>query len=223
MISLGLIGKDIAHSKSAHMYRELLKQEVDYRLFDYPNDNSLPDLRDLFKKVQGLSITAPYKEAFSGQIDITHSPVLGVNCLRLSENKIEATNTDYIALKDILSKELSEGRQNFYILGDGVMGRLTKLVLAELGHEAQIFSRKMQNLSRFFEKEKVVEKNTMIINSLSREYTITKIPDGTYHFWDLNYSIQEHLKLFQAKNIQYTDGIGLLYLQAKYALSFWNL
>ena len=56
-ISLGLLGKDIAHSKSKNMYEELLGCDVSYTHFDHSTPESIPTLEEIFSKVSGLSIT----------------------------------------------------------------------------------------------------------------------------------------------------------------------
>jgi hypothetical protein len=47
--------------------------------------------------------------------------------------------------------------------------------------------------------------------------------EGKFYFWDMNYDLKAHENLFGHTDVEYKDGLYQLELQAKYALSFWNL
>ena len=91
MNKLGLLGKGIQHSKSKSMYEGLLNRKVDYHLFDYETDLEIPDLHEFFKTVEGLSITAPYKEHFLNDVDLSPEvkKLHAINCIRKTKNGFE--------------------------------------------------------------------------------------------------------------------------------------
>ena len=105
MLKFGLLGKNIQKSRSKEMYEKILGTEVDYCLFDFANENDIPQLSDLLSKLQGLSITAPYKKHFLSDVKIKGGleSLEAINCIRKSEDGFEATNTDYLACEEILS------------------------------------------------------------------------------------------------------------------------
>jgi len=230
MIKLGLIGKNIAHSKSQAMYEKLLDGPVDYSLLDYPQAEDIPAITDLIEPFRGLSITTPYKETFIDQMDDIdpHVRELGaINCMVKNEGKLSATNTDFLALKELLNSELeSYPASEVIILGDGVMSRVTQKVLELLGQDYTLFSRKKTerfaslNLMDCFSQDK---KYKLCINCCSRNYVYDGQISDEFFFWDLNYAFDPHVKRFENHKKTYRDGLDLLYKQAEHALYFWNI
>mgnify|MGYP001947929320 CR=1 FL=1 len=220
MIRLGLLGKDISHSKSQQMYEEILDQKISYTLFDYNSANSIPTISELFKDVSGLSITAPYKKHYlsSVKMDSKISKLNAINCIRLNGDTFEGTNTDYLAVKEILK---TFSYECIVILGNGAMANITKNILDEEGIEYSEYYRKKDgdisslDLTSF--------KNCLIINSCSRDFLFTGKVSSTSIFWDYNYSSWQQESVIQNMSIIYKDGLSLLKRQAFHALSFWNI
>lgn len=228
MIKLGLIGKDISHSKSKQMYQDILDTEVDYHLLDYGDGEDIPSLTSLFDLgFNGLSVTYPYKKQFLDAINIEDEKVRdlkAVNCLKLSNGIVEATNTDYLAAKHLLNTKY-KSFTHFIILGSGNMANVFKLALEEVGLSYKILSRKSDgdlNQLNYSEIVGSVSRETVIINCCSREFIfLASLPEGVT-FWDMNYSFMEHASI-QTKGVNYIEGLDLLKWQAKFALSFWDI
>ncbi|MEK6625098.1 MAG: hypothetical protein AABY86_09025, partial [Bdellovibrionota bacterium] len=91
MLTLGLVGKNISHSKSKMVYEKLLAHKIDYHLFDYQVAVEIPTLPELFKIVSGLSITSPYKRHFLPQVsailDVPIPITDSINCIKCEKGK----------------------------------------------------------------------------------------------------------------------------------------
>lgn len=219
MYKMGLIGQGISKSRSKEVYEAILGEVVDYKLFDI-GDLTGVKLVDFFGSVDFISITNPYKKSFSKQIDIFECDLNGeviVNCIKLVNSKVIGTNTDYLAVKDILS---DYGPNRVVILGDGAMSRVLEIVCNKLKISYKVHSRKLLNLDLDFAS---LDKNTLIVNTCSRDYTLNIKTKSKASFWDLNYNNKINDTLAAKYFHQSFDGMNLLVKQAEYALRFWEI
>lgn len=221
VIKLGLLGRNISHSKSPELYQQIYGiNNVDYRLFDFDEETSIPRLDVLFKDLDGLNITAPYKEHFLSNVeikDVVIQSLKAINCIGHKGKKFYATNTDYSAMKRLLA-DMSKGCE-VLILGDGAMSRVTQKACEQNNLRHQIWSRKLTPLE--FESMPIPDRNVLVVNCCARSYVFNhKLPKNAL-FWDLNYSHSEHERLFKGSS-QYVDGLNLLREQALDAAAFWS-
>lgn len=229
MIKLGLLGKNIKHSRSQEIYEEILKEKIDYRLLDYENSETIPALEELFDDLLGLSITSPYKQQFNSDPSLTRlfDQYPAINCIKkINSKSFVGINTDYIAVKEILTNYINKFEKiNVLILGDGVMASITSLALKELDVTYLTFSRKekladLNTLDYAFLEKK--SSQSIIINCCSRDFIFcAKIPKNVI-FWDHNYNLKPHQD-YLSEICNYQDGLELLRLQALHALKFWNI
>ena len=220
---LALIGKNISHSKSQMVYEKLFAQCVNYTLIDCELEKDIPKACDLLDLYQGVSITAPYKEHFSCYLADKKSQFSIVNTLYREEDKIYSTNTDSLAIRNILESYIAEGVGKIILLGDGCMSKITEDHTRDLGISCVVLSRRngeLRNINQYLIGDLT---NTLVINSCSRVYEYNGKNDVLYYFWDMNYLLPHHQKYFLNTPIVYQDGMELLELQAKYALKCWNL
>ena len=225
MIELGLIGKNISHSKSQFVYEELLKKKISYTLFDYPTPTDLPTLESLFEKVQGISITAPYKKDYAGEVVIEGDVAdLGIiNCIRKNGPKFEATNTDYLAVVDFLQAQNFKSYTEIILLGSGSMAEITIKSMEKLGLNFKQISRSTDSNFSNLDLTKISnKKKVFVINSCAREYVYSGPLNSEITFWDYNYGHKTHADRFSQSSTLYIDGMDLLVNQAKHALSFWG-
>lgn len=217
MKKLGLLGKNIAHSKSKKMYEEILDTEVDYTLFDFEFPNDIPTLEELFEKVDGLSITSPYKKHFleNVRMDDKVKNLKAINCIKKFEDRFFATNTDYLAVKELIQTFEFE---SIVLLGNGAMANITSTVLSELNlNYLHFFRSKSGDIS---ELDLTQYNKCLVVNSCSRSFLFKGQLSKNSTFWDYNYSNQDQKNA--CTNSGYVDGLSLLRLQAVHALSFWN-
>tara|TARA_R110000868_G_scaffold97619_10_gene268628 strand:+ start:2125 stop:2817 length:693 start_codon:yes stop_codon:yes gene_type:complete len=224
VLKLALLGRDIGHSLSPKLYREIYgADKVSYKLFDFQNDLTIPQLSILFQDLDGLNITSPYKQHFLDSVtiqDATIRKLHAINCIAKNGNDFVATNTDYTALLRLLPS-MAKGRF-VLVLGSGVMARVTAAAcnVLEIRHE-QWSRRDTPNLFKKMELEKLSEQNILVVNCCAREYTFRAQLPTTALFWDLNYAHQEHELIF-SQDKRYSDGLNLLRAQAQDAAAFWS-
>jgi shikimate dehydrogenase len=223
---LALIGKDINHSQSPKVYKDLLKNNVEYALLDFAKDSEILSLESLFEQFDGISITSPYKKHFLDEVHLNDSvrKLNAINCIRKINNMYEGTNTDYIAVGIILKNYLNRfPNLVVVILGAGSMSSITQVLLDNLKIRYSIKSRK--GTEDFNSLNLKADKNSqlLVINSCSREYCFNGEVDKNALFWDFNYSLAHHQKLLPSLTKEYVDGQELLFLQAREALSFWGI
>lgn len=225
MIRLALLGKGISHSLSPELYRDIYGAEnLHYELFDYATPDDIPALDSMFKSIDGLSITAPYKEHFLAKVEIPDDLVRNlhaINCIGLKAGRFVATNTDLSAMRRLLPK-LLEGRE-LLILGSGAMARVVSLVAKELGRDFQQWSRSQTPVKfQSMELASVSDGNVLVVNCCSRNYNFSHDLPVNALFWDMNYRHQAHQQHFHAISNQYLDGHNLLKAQAIDAAAFWS-
>jgi len=229
MFKLALIGKNISHSKSQKMYEEILGSTVNYDLIDCAEQDLLPQLSELFPKYQGVSITSPYKRNYLDSVLFEDENLIqlnAINALKLKDGKFYGSNTDYFAMIQLIEGFMVNKNINYFvILGDGAMSQILQIILRQKKAPFILLSRKLGNLKNLdTEVAKLVgENNTLVINSCDRSYRCDVSLNSNYSFWDLNYGIAQHLEHFSSLKVDYIDGLSLLKLQARFALSFWNL
>jgi len=219
-----LIGKNISHSNSENVYKELLETKyLSYTLLDYSSEDSIENIKTNLEKYSYISITSPYKKFFFKNVDTVEPLVkdLGsVNCIKLLNDEVIGTNTDFFAIKEIISSLVKDNVSNILILGDGTMSGLVQYILSTFKIDFKVLSRKNNQLENL--SENIVE-NSLIINTCARSYSPKFKTTSSCTFWDFNYNQEYAEELNTNKFINYYDGLLMLTLQAKYALSFWNL
>lgn len=226
-LRIGLIGQNIAHSKLFDFYRTLIPVSCDYITLDIKREKDLPNIFDLKKDFYSLNITSPYKEHYASSAQISPQAIKdlkAINCLSLQQKPIKGTNTDYLALKDIF-RELQQNRQiqSIFILGSGVMSKLTQTLLNGFGLPYQVLARSCgQDIAQ---KDFSSYQHALIINACSRSFVFSGTIHQTALFWDYNYFFEPHRQHFEKHNLThaYKDGLSLLHLQGKYSARFWGL
>jgi shikimate dehydrogenase len=220
-MKLALIGKKISHSQSPQVYRELLDDKLSsFDLLDYIDASTIPTAEKLFTQFDGISITSPYKQHFLSQVSLVNCPegITGINCMRKSNNIIEATNTDYLGIRTMLVELYRENSSySVAVLGDGVMSQITEIILKEFKIPYKIYSRK-----RTEHFDQLSFENSIVINSCSRDFIFKGKICSNVIFWDYNYSFLPHQTSLPITCERYVDGLELLQKQAKYAIEFWD-
>lgn len=223
MIKLALLGKNILHSRSPQIYAELYDNNVEYTLLDIDEERKIPTLDEIFNDQEGLSITAPYKTHFMNDVemdDVVRS-IGGVNCIKKVGDKFEATNTDYLAAKEIFQREKYHNRQ-IVVLGSGTMANMFNIIFNELDIEYIQFSRSKDGDLNSINYEQQFDLNKLlIINCCSRAFHFNLSLSKNTIFWDMNYKHAFHESSL-TNQLTYIDGSELLYLQAVAAKKFWN-
>ena len=227
-MKLALIGKSITHSKSPYLYRKILGEDTVYDLIDVDSDK-LPSLESLATKYDGINITSPYKEKYFNQVTVEDKVVrsLGaINTIDLRYGEFRATNTDLLAVREILKGyQRRFPKLQIVLLGSGAMSRVVSLASEELSIPILAISRKsnpdMSNMD-LKPPEGTLGQN-LVINACSRDFFFQGTIDSNTIFWDLNYQFLPHQNTLPFLVKEYHDGQEMLYLQAKAAVEFWKV
>ncbi len=225
-MKLGLLGSQIQHSLSPALYREFLGESLEsYALFDCSSVAEIPKLTDLAQRLDGLSITAPYKTHFLPDVSFQDSVIEklgGINCISFSD-RFWATNTDYLALKTLLPETLKKyPDHDIFLLGDGVMARITVTILNDLRIDFHSLSRKIHGPLENIDLQDKSSKPLLIINACSRKFIFQGRVPADSVFWDYNYSFRSHSETLPDLFKTYIDGQELLRRQALAAITFWR-
>lgn len=226
---LGLLGYPIQHSKSPELYRKHLASRLSsYELFSFEKKSLIPELNYFRSRLDALNITSPYKSHFFQEVKVNDPSVMNlgaINTIGFSPDGIFGTNTDLIAVKNILNKfQFQYPDLKIFLLGDGVMANLTRVVAIQLGLPVEQFSRKRchgfneLNLSMHYQKGT----QALIINACSRDFIFRGDVTGEEIFWDYNYAFPPHASNLPSLVKTYIDGQELLELQAICAIEFWE-
>ena len=231
VISLGLLGANISHSLSKEMYEGIIGESVDYSLIDIDKEENIPSLTVLFDsyKLQGMSITYPYKKHFIKAVsydDPLIESLKAINCIYKREDVFWATNTDFLAALHLIETKYLVLYENFVILGSGNMAKVFEVALKKMKLDYISFNRQKDgDLNSIDYQDKLSKFNiekTLIINTCSRDFIFKPTLALKCGFWDMNYSFSPHQNLDQ-KGLKYFEGIDLLKEQAKSALKFWEM
>ncbi|WPU65527.1 shikimate dehydrogenase family protein [Peredibacter starrii] len=228
-MKLGLLGYPITHSLSPKLYQEILGSKLSsYELFSYERKDLVPALTFFSSKLDGLNITSPYKTHFMNEIKID-SPLVqkigAVNTLSFTPDGVQGTNTDVIAVQEILTKYQQDwGQLHLLILGSGVMAKMTELVANEQKISWQEFSRKSNGDISHLDLRPHLKPGhqNIVINACSREFVFHGELTQEEVFWDYNYSFLPHQNTLPSRVKTYHDGQEMLFLQAKAAVKFWS-
>lgn len=230
MIKLGLIGRNIAHSKSQEIYEKILGTPIDYTLLDFETPQDIPPLSELFKNLDGLSVTAPYKKTLYDDsfAESLIKPFGSTNCIRMNNKLIQMTNTDYFATQELLPILIRKHSvKKCLVLGNGSMSSIVLAVLKQLKISTEHLYRTQNGDLNSLDYHKYAQGTpgqVLLINCCAREFVFAQtqkaIPKQII-FWDLNYSMKEHEYLRQV--CHYYDGLELLDKQARHALRYWSL
>lgn len=224
---LGLIGKNISHSGSPAIYKKLIGPHIQYDLIDVEKSQDLPSLENLKQSYDGINITSPYKTYYVNQVQIQDPAVkkLGaINTLAFTDQGVEATNTDLVAVRSILTGFKTKYPDlNLIVLGSGVMAELTMILAHELSLSVKQLSRSVDgNLADLdLRKYEVASSQNIVINACSRDFIFVGKQSSSNIFWDYNYHFLPHQNTLPLQVKEYQDGQEMLYLQAVAAHQFW--
>ena len=226
MIKLSLLGKNISHSKSKEVYESLLSQKIDYTYLDFDQAKFVPKLEKIFGSIQGLSITAPYKKLFLAKVQLDEKirHLSSINCIRNIDRIFEGTNTDYLALCELIPELILKFKpKKIVLLGNGAMADITSLILNNSKISFVQFFRKKDGSILNLPLIDFASDKTLVINSCSRDFVYSDFSNKNIIWWDYNYSFEAHENFFKDKVLSYVDGMNLLERQALFAIKFWNI
>jgi len=240
----GLLGKNISYSFSkkyfTDKFKKLNRNDCEYLNFDLNNISEFKSIFENNKKIKGLNVTIPYKQAIIPYLDNISNEarqIGAVNTIKIHKNKLIGFNTDIYGFKKSL-KNILEKPNNDYalILGWGGAAKGVKYVLNNMGLNVKIVSRKPYNddmLSYNELNKKLINKTKLIVNCtpLGTFPKIDEYPKIPYQYlnsnhilFDLIYNppITKFLKKGLTKGTVIKNGLEMLEYQAEKSWEIWN-
>ncbi len=243
MARFGLIGKDIDYSFSKSHFSEKFKNEGlkhTYENFDIDTIDKFPKIINSTKKLRGLNVTIPYKEAvipYLTKLHKTAKKIGAVNTIKVSKKgKLIGYNTDYFGFKKSIQPHLKPHHKKALILGTGGASKAIAYALKNLNIKYKYVSRKATSndvLTYNSITKDDVHSHQIIINctplgTYPKTNECPNIPyegiDKTHLVFDLIYNPEEtkFLNIAKLKGATICNGSKMLELQAKKAWKIWQ-
>ena len=238
----GLIGYPLTHSFSPdHFNRKFAEEGIhaQYRSFPIATIKEYPQLLEAHKRLAGLNVTIPYKEAvipYLHQLDAVATAVGAVNCIQIENGVTTGYNTDVTGFERSLVPLLQPHHGRALVLGTGGSARAVSYVLKKLGIAITEVSRSsaLGLLTYRDLTPDIVRAHPMIINTTpSGMYpnigAFPPIPyealDDKHLLYDLIYNPAETLFLKHGKQqgASTKNGMEMLILQADACRDIWHI
>lgn len=238
-----MVGSNIGYSFSPGYFKEKFEKKglynYRYNLYDIPDINQLPAIIAETKRLKGLNVTIPYKEAILPLLNSTSKTakkIGAVNTVTVSKKgKLKGFNTDHYGFRKSLKPLLKKHHEKALILGTGGASKAIAYALRKLGIEYDFVSRT---------GDEVIFSYTDLNKAIFEEYhiIINTTPLGTYPDTDkcppLDYSLftEKHIAYDLVYNPEVTaflkkaaengaitkNGYEMLVYQAEKAWDIWN-
>ncbi|HRZ43412.1 MAG TPA: shikimate dehydrogenase [Bacteroidales bacterium] len=239
----GLVGKSLKHSFSQDWFTRFFSRngiDAAYGLFELEQISLLPRLMADHPSLAGFNVTIPYKQVILRYCDTLSDTVLktgATNCIRISNGKMHAFNTDVEGFLVMLG--LVEGWREMpgaLILGIGGAARAVKYVFDDAGLPAVMVTRgeDAPGILRYSQITPEVLRNyPLLVNCTPAGMwpDVEGCPPVPYEFltgnevmMDLVYNPSEtrFLSLGKKKGCLTFGGITMLYAQAQASWKIWS-
>ena len=171
----GLIGYPLSHSFSQQYFTEKFRREgisdCVYENFAIPTIAALKSVLE-DPELHGLNVTIPYKQDVLSFLDV-RSPVVAAigacNCIRIEAGVRTGHNTDVVGFEETLIRRLEGHHRRALVLGTGGASKAVEWVLAKLGIDYRMVSRRPREGSADLHYEQVdaalLGEYTLIVNT----------------------------------------------------------
>lgn len=251
MKKFAIFGNPLEHSKSPLIHNFFSKQtkiKTSYKKILTNKKNFEKDLKNFFHKGGfGANITSPFKELAYKKVDKLTKRAkksFSVNTVKkIKKNKILGHNTDGIGLiLDLKRLNFIKKNMNILIIGSG--GVVKGIIPEILKHQCRItiFSRNKKKTLKIIKKYSRKKLSTfnyfhnkkydLIINATAfglldgySNLFFEKIFHKKTFCYDISYgnTKSQFLKLAKKyKVLKYSNGLGMLIIQAAYSFKLWN-
>ena len=244
----GLIGYPLVHSFSMDFFNQKFSTEdidAQYINFEIEDLGLLWEIISEYPNLNGLNVTAPYKEKvidYLDSLDDDARDVGAVNVIRFIRDKksgklteLRGYNSDVAGFEKTLGDVLTPTRTRAMVLGTGGASKAVSAALRRHGVEVQLVSRRKSEHTVVYEEitRAMVANHTLIVNAtpLGKYPDDDQYPDFPYRFltkehlcYDLIYNPDE--TLFMKNSARYgaatKNGIEMLLLQAFDSYEIWT-
>ena len=244
----GLIGYPLVHSFSMDYFNQkFLAEDIDaeYINFEIQDLGLLMELIAEYPNLNGLNVTAPYKEAiipYLDSLDDDAHEIGAVNVVKFIRDaktgelvELRGYNSDVLGFERTLDSVLTPQRTSAMVLGTGGAAKAVRAALRRHGIEVQLVSRRKSEHTLIYEEitRAMVANYKIVVNAtpVGKYPDDNQCPDFPYRFltpehlcYDLIYNPEE--TLFMKNSARYgaetKNGIEMLLLQAFDAYEIWN-
>jgi shikimate dehydrogenase len=242
MKRFGLIGKTLKHSFSKTYFEKKFVEEgikdCSYENFELSSIGELAKLIADTPELRGLNVTIPYKEEVLAFLNFKNEIVTEVgacNCIKIVDGKLYGYNTDVIAFKHSLQKQLQPYHKCALILGSGGASKAVQHALKQLGIDYLVVSRHKKEDQLGYEDlgDDTIQEHQIIINTtplgmypnVDVDPPIPYLALNSQHLlYDLVYNPQKTKFLAQgeSKGAKAINGYEMLLAQAEESWRIWN-
>jgi shikimate dehydrogenase len=242
MRRFGLIGKTLEHSFSKNYFKkkfaELGIKDCSYENFELQSIDEFPELFTTKPTIKGLNVTIPYKEEVLKYLHFKNEIVEqtgACNCIKIVNDELLGYNTDVIAFKNSLQKQLHPFHKCALVLGTGGASKAVQFALKELNIDFLLVSRKKQENQLGYEdvNKDIINRHQIIINTtplgmFPNTDQDPPIPYGEltqkHLLFDLIYNPPKtkFLQQGEQKGAQIMNGYEMLVAQAEESWKIWN-
>jgi shikimate dehydrogenase len=246
MRKYGLIGYPLGHSFSKKYFTEKFQTEgiSDCCYDNYPlkDLSQFPKLISENTDLYGLNVTIPYKTDIIEFLDTVDSEAMeigAVNVLKIlrynGKVKLSGFNSDVTGIRDTLMPYISPEVRCALVLGTGGSSRSVCYVLAKLGLEVTLVSRKRSpGIIAYSDIDaRLLNSTELLVNTtpLGMSPDIESKPDINYTLlserhvlFDLVYNPEQtaFLKMGKMQGCLTIGGLKMLHSQAERSWQIWN-
>ncbi|MGI6321424.1 MAG: shikimate kinase [Bacteroidales bacterium] len=222
-------GKPIIHSNSSKIFKKFIAQnKLDAKYIKACGNDAKILLNELiYNDIEGINITAPFKEDFFNLADNYSKEakfLRATNTMLLNNGGLYAYNSDVFGVYQSLKKNLGK-IENQKILVIGAGGAAKAVVYALKKHKCHVYivnrsAEKAKKLSQQFECNHIdiedIRKNKIdfhgVVNTLEYPYSLFETESLKNISWllDANYKNSLYKAFCIENNIKFIDGMGWL-------------
>lgn len=237
----GIIGNPLGHSFSKRFFTDKFSREAldaEYRNFEIPGIDSLPDILRQNPGLKGLNVTLPYKTAvipYLHELSPEAQEIGAVNVIRVRDGMLKGFNSDIIGFSESIRPLLKPHHRHALILGTGGASKAVRVGLSHLGIDWTYVSRMPREGMLCYDEliPEVMIRYQVIVNCspvgmFPHEDDCPDIPyhmlNETHLLYDLVYNPGETLfmKRGAEQGATVKNGLEMLHLQAIASWKFWN-
>lgn len=244
----GLIGYPLSHSFSIDYFNNKFASEgIDacYRNFELDDIGQLMELISEYPQLDGLNVTAPYKEqviTMLDEMDDVAQAIGAVNVIKFVRDPhtgqlqhLRGYNSDVEGFGRTMHPFMDQKPFKAMVLGTGGAAKAVKFALEQLGTEVQLVSRHKSAKTVIYQEitKSMVADHKLIVNAtpLGKFPRVDECPDFPFRFlnsthlaYDLIYNPDETLFMRNAadQGAQTKNGLEMLLLQAFASYEIWT-
>ncbi len=239
----GLIGYPLGHSFSKKYFTEKFEKEglkdCRFENFPIPFIEEFPEIIKAYPDLKGIAVTIPYKQSVLKYVTDTTNLSEGLqacNCIKISNGKLIAFNTDIIGFKKSIQPLLSSHHTKALVLGNGGAAAAVIAGLRQMNIDVMVVSRQLHAGSDCTYADltpAIIQEHKIIVNTtpLGMHPNTDSCPDIPYGLLDKSYLLYDlvynpaqtlFLKKGEEKGAVVKNGLDMLVLQAEENWNIWN-